>query len=124
VTGVIFIGLLLSGRGFGRPVPLLHEIKRRGPLEHVTAIANLNRKAGHRGAVLGQYRQHLKRHLGRRYRLDSSLHDAEYLQQLARLNPELDIPTLADLLKRLSQKNPAESEIVRLAAETAKWMDK
>ncbi len=124
VTGVIFVALFLRGRGFGRPIPLPHEIKRRGPLEHVTAIANLNRKAGHRNAVLQQYHHHLKRHLGRRYRLDSSLPDAEYLHQLERLNPELDIPVLTDLLKQLSQKNPAESEIVKLAAETAKWMEK
>jgi hypothetical protein len=123
ITGVIFLALFLSGRGFGRPIPLPHEIKRRGPLEHVTAIANLNRKAGHRSAVLEQYHHHLKRQLGRRYRLDSSLSDAEYLQQLSRLNPELDMAALTDLLKRLSQKNPAESEIVRLAAETAKWID-
>jgi len=123
ITGVIFVALLMRGRGFGRPIPLPHEIKRRGPLEHVTAIANLNRKAGHRDTVLQQYRHHLKRHLGRRYRLDSSLADAEYLHSLARLNPELDIAALTDLLKRLSQKNPGENEIVRLAAETSKWMD-
>ena len=124
VTGVIFLALFLRGRGFGRPIPLPHEIKRRGSLEHVTAIANLNRKAGHRSAVLQQYHHHLKRQLGRRYRLDSSVPDAEYLQQLARLNPELDIAALTDLLKRLSQQNPAESEIVKLAAETSKWMER
>ncbi len=64
VVGVIFLALLLQGRAFGRPIPLLHEIKRRGPLEHVTAIANLNRKAGHRNEVLKQYHQRVKRQLG------------------------------------------------------------
>ncbi|MEW6404508.1 MAG: DUF4350 domain-containing protein [Chloroflexota bacterium] len=124
VIGVIFVALFMRGSGFGRPVPLPHEIKRRGPLEHVTAIANLNRKAGHRAAVLQQYHHYLKRHLGRRYRLDPSLPDVDYVRQLSQLNPGLDVSALAELLKRLSHQNPAESDIIKLAAETARWMER
>jgi hypothetical protein len=83
VVGAVFLALLLQGRTFGRPVPLPAEIKRRGPLEHVTAIANLSRKAGHRNAVMGQYYNRLKRHLGRRYSLDPSLPDTDYVRSLA-----------------------------------------
>ncbi len=121
-VGAIFVALLLQGRGFGRPVPLPHESKRRGPLEHVTAIANLNRKAGHRAALLQQYRSRLKRHLGHRYRLDPSLPDPEYVHMLAQYSPALDKAALLDLLKRLSQRTLSESEMVRLAAEASEWM--
>jgi hypothetical protein len=122
VVGVIFAALLLQGRAFGRPIPLHHETRRRGPLEHVTAIANLNRKAGHRAEVMGQYRQRVKRHLGRRYRLDPSLPDAEYVSTLAQFNSSIDGDALLDLLKRLSRKNVDEAEMLKLASETVKWL--
>jgi hypothetical protein len=123
VAGVIFFALILQGRGFGRPIPLLNEIKRRGPLEHVTAVANLNRKAGHRADVLRQYHQWVKRHLGHRYRLDPSLPDEEYVAQLAKYNPALEKEKLLFLLQRLNQKNISESEMVRLAEEASKWIN-
>jgi len=122
VVGAIFLALLLQGRAFGRPIPLLHEIKRRGPLEHVTAIANLNRKAGHRNEVLKQYYQRVKRHLGQRYRLDPSLADAEYVSLLSQYNSSVDKDALLNLLKRLSQKNVSEGELLKLAIEAAHWI--
>jgi hypothetical protein len=120
--GVIFFALLMQGRAFGRTIPLLHEIKRRGPLEHVTAIANLNRKAGHRAEVLQQYHQRLKRHLGHRYRLDPSLPDDQYVHQLTQFNSSIDGPALLHLLQRLSQKNTGEGELLKLASEAAQWI--
>ncbi|MCB8929053.1 MAG: DUF4350 domain-containing protein, partial [Ardenticatenaceae bacterium] len=51
VLAIIFIGLVLRGRHFGRPVPLGKDIVRRAPLEYITGIANLSRRAGHRTAV-------------------------------------------------------------------------
>ncbi|MBI5963719.1 MAG: hypothetical protein HY863_09615, partial [Chloroflexi bacterium] len=122
VVGVIFLTLLLQGRAFGRPIPLLHEIKRRGPLEHVTAIANLNRKAGHRNEVLKQYHHRLKRHLGQRYRLDPSLDDAEYARLLSQYNSSINKDELLNLLKRLSQRNVSEGELLKLATEAAHWI--
>ena len=122
VAGVIFFALILQGRGFGRPIPLQHEIKRRGPLEHVTAVANLNRKAGHRADVLRQYHQWVKRHLGHRYRLDPSLPDEEYVAQLAKYNPALEKEKLLTLLQNLSRRNATESEMVKLAEEASQWI--
>ncbi len=121
-AGVIFMALLLQGRAFGRPIPLLHEVRRRGPLEHVTAIANLNRKAGHRNAVLKQFHQRVKRHLGQRYRIDPSLADAEYVKLLSQYNSAINKDDLLNLLTRLSQKNVNEGELLKLAAEAARWI--
>jgi hypothetical protein len=122
VTLVIFLSLVLQGRSFGRPVPLRHELKRRGPLEHATAIANLNRKAGHRSDVMDQYRQLVKRRLGWRYRLNPFLPDDEYVAALAGYNPALDRDALLRLLKNLSQKNVGEAEMVKLAEEASRWI--
>jgi hypothetical protein len=119
---VVVVGLFLQGRAFGRPVPLPHEIRRRGVLEHVTAVANLGRRAGHRSDVLRQYHQQLKRHLGRRYRLDPSLADADYVAALTRYNPTLDHKALLKLLNQLRQPNINETDLVRLAAEAAQWI--
>lgn len=119
---VIFVALALSGRHFGRPIPLPKEISRRAPLEYITAIANLNRRAGHRSAVLRQYHHRLKRGLGQRYRLDPTLPDEAYLAQLAQLKPDLDQIALRQLLARLSQRQVSEPEMIQLAAEVAHWL--
>ncbi|HNB54209.1 MAG TPA: hypothetical protein PK530_19835, partial [Anaerolineales bacterium] len=122
VAGVIFLGLLLGGRQFGRPIPLAHEITRRAPLEYVTALANLNRRAGNRTALLRHYHSQLKRSLGRRYRLDPSLRDGEFITRLAQYDPTLDIENLRYLLARLTRKNATETEMVQWAQEAAEWI--
>ncbi len=121
VAAVVFVALLLGGRRFGRPTALPSALARRTPLEYVTAIASLSRRAGHRRAVLLQYRQALKRHLGRRYRLDPTLEDDVYVKRLAGLDPALEAPALARLLARLRAPRVGEREMVELAAETAVW---
>ena len=123
VAFVVFIVLFIQGRGFGRPVPLPQEVRRRGALEHVTGIANLSRRAAHRWAVMMQYHQQIKRKLGQRYRLDSSMDDKEYVDMLAGYNPALDKNELLNLLKRLKREDLSETEMIYLAAEAAKWID-
>lgn len=122
--GIVFGALLLRGRNFGRPLPLPQQLVRRNPLEYVTAIANLQRRAGHRTALLQDYHLRLKRELGRRYRLDVKLPDAEFVNQLATYQPTLDRAALQQLLNRLNHKAVSEAELVQLAAEAAKWMGK
>ncbi|MCB9076553.1 MAG: DUF4350 domain-containing protein [Anaerolineaceae bacterium] len=122
IATVIFIGLVLRGRRFGRPVPLAKELARRAPLEYITAIANLGRRAEHRAATLEHYRNRLKRELGRRYRLNPTLPDDEYLAQLARFNPSIDIEALNKLLTQLRQPQVSEGELVQLAANVTTWL--
>jgi len=119
---VVFMALLLQGRGFGRPVPLPQDTVRRTSLEYITALANLSRRAGHRSEVLRQYHESLKHHLARRYRLNPSMPDDEYVTQLAKYHPDLAATDLQNLLKRLCSRHVGESEMVKLAAETAEWL--
>jgi hypothetical protein len=119
---VVFLGLLLQGQNFGRPIPILRELRRRAPLEYISAIANLKRRAGHRNDTLAFYHASLKRGLGKRYRLDPSLPDAQYVTQLGTYNPRLDQPALLSILARLSTLSASESELLKLAAETVDWL--
>jgi hypothetical protein len=123
VVGAVFLTLLLQGRAFGRPVPLKQALKRRGPLEHATAIANLNRKAGHSREVLRQYHHRLKRKLGQHYRLDPTISDEEYVDQLTRYNPSIDRGELLALLRSLSREEISETELVRFASEAVRLMN-
>lgn len=123
-AAIIFIAIALRGRHFGRPVPLPQDTSRRAPLEYIAAIANLNRRAKHRSAVLSQYHHWLKRGIGQRYRLNPTLPDDAYLAQLSRFNPRLDIEALRRLLVQLRRKQVSENELVRLAEEVAIWLEK
>jgi len=122
IAVVIFAALVLWGRHFGRPLPLPRNATRRAPLEYITAIANLSRRAGHRSAVLKQYHHWLKRGLGQRYRLNPTLPDDQYVAQLSRLNPALDGAALRNLLAQLQRKNVTESEMIQLAAQVSTWL--
>lgn len=123
-AAVLFLGLVLAGRRFGRPVPLSRPGQRRAPLEHIIAVANLSRRAGHRQAILEQYHLQLKRELGRRFRLNPTLSDEEYVRQLARVRPDLDTEALRSLLARLRRPDVGEAEMVSLARETATWLER
>ena len=122
VAALLFLALLLRGARFGRPLPLAREIARRAPLEYITAMANLHRRAGQRRAALRHYHDALKRRLGRRYRLDPALRDGEYVTRLAGLRPGLDEAALRGLLQALSQTAVSEETLVRLAGQAADWM--
>jgi hypothetical protein len=119
---VIFLALVIRGRHFGRPVPLPRDVTRRAPLEYITAVANLSRRAGHQSAALRYYRHRLKRTLGKRYRLSPTLPDDKYVAQLAELNPNLDANALHSLLTRLCQDRVSESEMVQLATKVTEWL--
>jgi hypothetical protein len=123
ITFAVFMVFFLQGRGFGRPVPLPQDLKRRGALEHVTGMANLSRRAAHRSAVLMHYHDQLKRKLGHRYRLDPGMDDEPYVHALAGYNPGLNRDELLTLLKRLKRPGVNEAEMVHLAGEAAKWID-
>ena len=123
IAFTLLIVFFMQGLGFGRPVPLPQEIRRRGAIEHVTGIANLSRRAAHRSVVMMNYHQQVKRKLGQRYRLDPGMDDEEYVSKLVEYNSAIDKNELLNLLKRLKRRNLSETEMVNLAGEASKWID-
>lgn len=121
---ILFVTIALRGRRFGRPVPLPKDLSRRTPLEYITAMANLNRRAGHKTAVLQDTHSRLKRYLGHRHRLNPTLPDDEFVTQLLTYDPTIDGDALRRLLRRLSRPDVNETELVTLASEAAKWQQK
>jgi hypothetical protein len=123
IAVVIFVVLALQGQNFGRPLTPQRPVYRRAPLEYITAIANLSRRAGHRRWVLLQYHNALKRHYTRRYRINPALQDSEFVAELSRYHPSLDPAALLGLLQRLDQSRVSEAEAIQLAAETVEWLE-
>lgn len=119
---VIFLALLLGGRALGRPLRPQTNHLRRPPLAYIQAIANLNRRAGHRVGILQGYHQRLKKELGQRYRLSPALSDDEFVAQLAKYNPGLDAAALLSLLQQLQNHQASEAELIHLASEVATWL--
>lgn len=117
---IVFLGLVLKGRLFGRPVPMPQDLTRRAPLEYISGIANLSRRAGHRQAVLQDYHHRLKRDLGFRYRLDPTLPDEEFVHRLAEYDTAVDKQELLSLLSRL-KTTTSEHEMVQAAAQATQY---
>lgn len=115
----VFVWLALSGRSFGRPLAVQQEALRRAPEEYVTAIANLNRRAGNRRHLLRQYHGQLKRNLARRWPIDPALPDEPFLAELSRCAPEVDIENLRRLLADLNRVDVSEADMVRIAGKAA-----
>lgn len=118
-AAVLFGWLALTGRAFGRPVPPSKPVDRRSPLEYVTAIANLNQRAGNRQALVSHYRNRLKRNIGRRLRIDPDLPDGEFLSRLRPVLLPEQYETVSRLLADMSRPDISENELVRLANESA-----
>lgn len=120
VALVLFIGLILQGRIFGRPLPMTKTLARRAPLEYINGIANLSRRAGHRQAALLDYHHRLKRDLGHRYRLNPTLPDAEFVRQLAEYDTAVNPQELLQLLNQLKNAS-SEQDMVQAATAAAEF---
>lgn len=120
---IIFLALVLRGRSFGRPIQLPQQRLRRTPMEYVTAMANLHRRAQHRSSLLQDYHSRLKRYYARRYHLSPSQPDDEFVAELASYDQSLDQAQLARLLAALSNPQISEEQMVELTAEAVDWME-
>ncbi|MBI4495021.1 MAG: DUF4350 domain-containing protein [Chloroflexi bacterium] len=108
--------LALSGRHFGRPVPLVRE-RRRGVGEYVRAMAHLYRRAGQRRFIARHYAQQARRRLARGLGLDPTLPLpalAEWLRTRGRPSTAL----LATLERLESPAALGERDLLRLVQAT------
>jgi hypothetical protein len=108
--------LILSGRRFGRPIPLAEEVARRSSAEYVDNIAGLLQRGGKRDYLREHYLSALKRRLARPYGLNPALDDPVFAEELCRYRP-IDRAKLEELLRRLRRPGLSDEELLRLLAE-------
>lgn len=108
--------LALTGRRFGRPVPLRAETDRRSSAEYLASMAGLLRRSGKRTYALEHYRVQLRRRLARAHGLSPDLDDAALVKAISETRPAL-ARTAADLLARMATPPTDEAALLRLVAE-------
>ena len=115
-VAVIALYLILSGRRFGRPVPLKEEVVRRSSAEYIESMADLFQRGGKRGYILGHYHTAFKRALARKDGINPQIDDAEFVRELARARDVNEQEVLA-LLTRLRAGSPSEADLVRAVGD-------
>jgi hypothetical protein len=115
-AAVIALYLVLSGRRFGRPIPLKEEIARRSSAEYIESMADLFQRGGKRGYILRHYHSAFKRRLARKDGINPQLDDAEFVRELGRAR-QIDEPALLALLARMRGEKINEAELVRVIGE-------
>jgi hypothetical protein len=108
--------LILSGRRFGRPIPLKEEVARRSSAEYVESMADLFQRGGKRAYILRHYYDAFKRRIARPYGVNPRLEDEEFVRELARFH-EFDEPVLLALLRRMRSQQVGEDELVRTVTD-------
>jgi hypothetical protein len=115
---LLAIYLVLSGRRFGRPVPLAEETARRSTSEYVESMADLFQRGHKRGYILRHYYQSFKRRLARPYGINPALDDRAFAAEVAHYRSEdIDEEKLLRLLARLRSESLSEEEMLRVVAE-------
>jgi hypothetical protein len=112
----IALYLILSGRRFGKPIPLKEEIARRSSAEYVESMADLFQRGGKRAYILRHYHAAFKRRLAKPSGVNPQLADAEFVRELGRFR-EVDEPALLAMLGRLRSERVGETDLVHTVAE-------
>lgn len=127
-SAVIFIALAIGGKSFGKPLTEKTTLSRRAPLEYITALANLSRRAGHRNRVLQAEYVSLKKQFARRYHIPIEIPDFEFVQKISLYSTNIDTLALQKLLLELTNamNNPnlTEAEMLHLVGEIHQWRHK
>ena len=119
---VVALYLVLSGRRFGRPIPLREETQRRSSAEYVESMADLLQRGGKRAYILQHYHQQFKRRLARPYGISPQVEDSEFVAELTRFHP-IDEPTLRGILARLRSSQPNEEQFVATIVEAERLLE-
>ncbi|HZG68716.1 MAG TPA: DUF4350 domain-containing protein, partial [Herpetosiphonaceae bacterium] len=118
-AGVLALYLVLTGRRFGRPIPLRRDIVRRSSAEYVQSMADLLRRSGKREHIAQHYHASLKRRLARPYGFIPPADDDAFVRELIRLGgvTEQQGERVRDLLHGLSRANIKDADLLRLLHE-------
>ncbi len=117
---VLALYAILTGRRFGRPVPLLEEVRLRSSAEYVESMADLLQRGRKTRFIQEHYYTSFKRRLARPYGINPHLEDDAFVAELARYR-ELDHAKLLGLLTRLHSTHLDEKALLRVLEETREW---
>lgn len=121
---VVVLYIILTGRRFGRPVPLRADVARRSSAEYIQSLAMLFRRARKQSYMLEHYRNQLKRRLARPYGFVPPADDAAFVKELQRYHGADD--EQAERLRALLEqfRRPANDEqLVRLVRAADAFAD-
>ncbi|HEX6293110.1 MAG TPA: DUF4350 domain-containing protein [Herpetosiphonaceae bacterium] len=121
---VTVLYIVLTGRRFGRPVPLRADVARRSSAEYVQSLAMLFRRARKQSYIQEHYLNQLKRRLARPYGFVPPGDDAKFVDELQRYRGASD-EQAARLRALLEQfRRPASDEqLVRLVRTADAFAD-
>ncbi len=121
---VTVLYIILTGRRFGRPVPLRADVTRRSSAEYVQSLAMLFRRARKQSYMLEHYRSQLKRRLARPYGFVPPADDAAFIRELQRYRGVNDEQSerLQSLLKQF-RRAVNDEQLVRLVRATDAFVD-
>lgn len=116
--------LALSGRRFGRAVPLRSEVQQRTSAEYVESLALLLRRADQRAYVAEHFHNELKRRLGRAYGFVPPDDDAAFIRELQRFAAIGDeqLHAIAALLRGL-REHPDHARLIALVQRCDALLD-
>jgi hypothetical protein len=89
----------MTGRRFGRPVPLARDVARRSSAEYVQSLAQLMRRGRKSADIARHYHDGLKRRLARPHGFAPLTDDALFIRELTRVGGAND--TQAGALRRV-----------------------
>lgn len=121
--GLVGAGYLaLTGRRFGRPVPLRAEAARRSSAEYLASMAGLLRRAGKGGYVQAHFRAGLKRRLARDAGLSPDLDDQALVAVIAQTRPAR-ARAAAELLARMTSPTPDDKALLALVRDADRLLE-
>jgi hypothetical protein len=124
--GVGALYLVLSGRRFGRPVPLRQDLVRRSSAEYVQSLAQLLQRAGRRQHIAGQLHDTLKRRVARQHGLVATATDDQFISSLFNAGGATNEQgrSLRQLLDQLRRPDLGDADLVRLVRASDKLIDR
>ena len=115
-VAVVGLYIVLTGRRFGRSVPLQRDVVRRSSAEYVQSMADLLQRARKQQPVAQHFHDGLKRRLARVYRIAAEEDDDLFVRKLfnaSNLSQE-QAGALRQLLEEMRRPGLGDADLVRL----------
>lgn len=123
---MLTIGLymILSGRRFGKPVPLTEETQPRTSIEFVESMADMFQRGEKRDFVLRHYYHDFKRRLARPLGINTDLDDQDFAEEVAAVQglTPADQQKLQELLRRMHQASSDEASLLRTVMDADSFL--